>query len=218
MGVPPVPSTFRPHKPLSRFFGGIALVGVATLACVPFHAFVSPVNLLMLYQAAVVVAVFLPWSSAATPSAGLSVLAFDFLFVQPRFSFAVTDTEYLLSFAGLFIAGPVVRSLAAQSRDQAEAAQRRDAGGRSLRVEPRSRRDQRDGEHPGSRAASLQRDVQPGGGCPPSLRQRAAAASREPGIHARFQRTSGRRLVLQARPASRTRTDTLPTQPCTASR
>ena len=81
----------------------------------------------MLYLAAVVVAAVFLGRGPAALTAGLSVLAFDFFFVQPRFSFSVSDTEYLLTFVGLFVVGLVISSLAARSRDQAEAARRREA-------------------------------------------------------------------------------------------
>ena len=57
-------------------------------------------------------------------TAVFSVVAFDFFFGRPRFSFAVADTEYLLSFAGLLIVGLVVSTLTARSREQADAATR----------------------------------------------------------------------------------------------
>jgi two-component system sensor histidine kinase KdpD len=50
----------------------------------------------------------------------------NFFFVQPRFSLSVADTEYILTFAGLFVVGLVISSLAARSREQAEAARRRE--------------------------------------------------------------------------------------------
>ena len=52
----------------------------------------------------------------------MSVLAFDFFFVPPRFTFVVTDTEYILTFIGLFLVGLVISTLATRAREQADAA------------------------------------------------------------------------------------------------
>ena len=41
----------------------------------------------------------------------LSVLAFDYFYVDPRLSFTVADTEYLLTFTGLLVVGLVVRGM-----------------------------------------------------------------------------------------------------------
>ncbi len=60
-------------------------------------------------------------------SATLGVLAFDFFLVPPYLTFAVSDTQYILTFLGLFALGLVVSGLAARARDQAVAAQRREA-------------------------------------------------------------------------------------------
>ena len=57
----------------------------------------------------------------------LSVVCFDFLFVVPYLTFAVSDTQYVLTFIGLLVVGVVMSTLAASAREQAEAAQRREA-------------------------------------------------------------------------------------------
>jgi len=50
----------------------------------------------------------------------LSVLAFDFFFVNPRYTFRVSDTQYLLTFVGLLLVGLIISSSAAMLRDQLE--------------------------------------------------------------------------------------------------
>jgi two-component system sensor histidine kinase KdpD len=54
------------------------------------------------------------------------VLAYDFFFVPPHLTFAVSDAQYILTFVGLFMVGLVISTLTARSREQAEAAQRRE--------------------------------------------------------------------------------------------
>ena len=54
------------------------------------------------------------------------MLAFDYFFVPPQLSFAVRDSEYLLTFVGLFLVGLVISSLMDRVRNEAVAAQHRE--------------------------------------------------------------------------------------------
>ena len=56
----------------------------------------------------------------------LSVAAFDFFFVSPHFSFAVTDLEYLVTFAVMLLVALVISTLTVRLRQQAEAARHRE--------------------------------------------------------------------------------------------
>ena len=87
---------------------------------------VTPVNLVMLYLAVVVVAAMYLGRGPAVMTALLSVFVFDFFFVPPRLTFVVADTQYLLTFAGLLVVGLVISTLTSRARDQAESAQRRE--------------------------------------------------------------------------------------------
>jgi two-component system sensor histidine kinase KdpD len=52
-----------------------------------------------------------------------NVLVFDFFFVPPYFEFAVSDAQYLLTFAVMLIIGLVISTLTARIQDQLHAAQ-----------------------------------------------------------------------------------------------
>jgi two-component system sensor histidine kinase KdpD len=65
-------------------------------------------------------------------TAALGVAAFDFFFVPPYYSFAVSDPQDLLTFAGLLVVGIVISSFASRAREQAQAAQRREASTSAL--------------------------------------------------------------------------------------
>ena len=70
-----------------------------------------------------------PPATARRPSAlaaVLSVAAFDFFFVPPHLTFAVTDTQYLVTFAVMLVVGLLISTLAARVRAQAEAARGRE--------------------------------------------------------------------------------------------
>ena len=86
----------------------------------------EPTNLVMLYLAAVVIcAIFLGRGPALLASVA-GVLAFDFFLVPPYFTFAVRDTQYLITFVVLFVVSLVVSSLTVRVREQGEAAIRRE--------------------------------------------------------------------------------------------
>jgi two-component system sensor histidine kinase KdpD len=56
----------------------------------------------------------------------VSVLAFDFFLVEPRFTFAVHDTQYIITFAVTLVVGLVIGTLTARLREQARAARERE--------------------------------------------------------------------------------------------
>ena len=59
-------------------------------------------------------------------AAVLAVLSFDFFFVPPYFTFAVTDLRHLLTFAIMFLVAIVISSLTERIRAQADAARERE--------------------------------------------------------------------------------------------
>jgi two-component system sensor histidine kinase KdpD len=125
--LPPEENPLQIHSNLPRYIWSILLVATATGLSYFFAQDISPTNLVMIYLLAVVItAVYLGRGPAILASL-LGVLAFDFFFVPPRFTFSVSDTEYLLTFTGLFLVGIVISALTVQARQQAEAAQRREA-------------------------------------------------------------------------------------------
>ncbi len=130
--VPPSSPTFEstgwtPHRPFRRYLTSLGLVAAATVLGLPIHSSIDPANLVMLYLVVVVVAAAYLGRGPSIVAAILSVLALDFFFVPPAFTFAVTDTQYILTFVGLLIVGLVISALTVRVREQAEAAQQREA-------------------------------------------------------------------------------------------
>ncbi|MFT3894364.1 MAG: sensor histidine kinase KdpD [Anaerolineales bacterium] len=115
------------HSSLSRYLWSILLVGVATIIGLLIRTNIEPTNLVMVYLLAVVVAATTLGRGPAILVSLLGVLAFDFLFIQPHFTFAVADTQYILTFVGLFLVGLVISQLAARANEQADAAREREA-------------------------------------------------------------------------------------------
>jgi len=127
-------STSRPGTPppWSGYLKSLILVLATSLVCEPAHRYLAPTNLVMIYLLAVVFAATRLGRRPAVLTAFLSVLAFDFFFVPPRFTFAASDPEYLLTFGALFTVGVVISTLVSQSRERAEAIREREVQTASL--------------------------------------------------------------------------------------
>ncbi|TWG88634.1 two-component system sensor histidine kinase KdpD [Cupriavidus gilardii J11] len=90
------------------------------------------VNIAMLFLAAVMGVALRHGRGPAAMASVLSVAAFDFFFVPPRLSFAVSDVQYLLTFVVLLSVGLVIGQLTAGLREQARVAVRRETEARTL--------------------------------------------------------------------------------------
>lgn len=115
-----------PSTPSRDYLASIALVAVITLIGWLIKEFISPTNLAMLYLLAVVVIAFRRGLRPAIFTAVIGVLAFDFFFIPPHLTFRVSDTEYLITFAGMIIVGALVSILVTRAREHACAAQERE--------------------------------------------------------------------------------------------
>ncbi len=62
----------------------------------------------------------------------VSVLSFDFFFVEPKFSFSVSDVQYLLTFGVLIVVSLLINNLAVGLRFQAQSARRRELQAKSI--------------------------------------------------------------------------------------
>lgn len=110
----------------------IAAVIAATAVCWLLHGWLDPANLAMIYLLAVIAVAFRGQRVAAVVASVLGVIAFDFLFVVPVFSFTVADGQYLLTFIGMLFVGLAISTLSARLRAQAEAAVAQAASAQAL--------------------------------------------------------------------------------------
>jgi two-component system sensor histidine kinase KdpD len=123
-----------PRKPISLtvYMKSLIAVVLATLACEALRHFLAPTNMVMIYLLAVVMAALRLGRKPAILTAFLSVVAFDFFFVPPRLTLAVSDTEYLITFVALFSVGVIISTLVAKSRERADALREREVQTASL--------------------------------------------------------------------------------------
>ncbi|MFP5240545.1 MAG: DUF4118 domain-containing protein, partial [Acidobacteriota bacterium] len=121
-GIPPARPQ-APAKPQWRgYAAAVGIVGLCTAVSFAMYPYFAPANLIMVYLVGVLtVAVWLPRRAAALASV-LSVLAFDFCFVPPRFSFTVSDVDYLVTFAVMFLVALVLSGMASRIKAQADSA------------------------------------------------------------------------------------------------
>ncbi len=109
-----------------RYGLGLALVGAVTVAAGAVLGRLELANIAMLYLAAVVVAAVWLGRGPAVLAAVVGVAAFDFCFVSPRWSFAVSDAQYLLTFLVMLVVGLLIASMTARLRGLAGAARERE--------------------------------------------------------------------------------------------
>jgi two-component system sensor histidine kinase KdpD len=83
-------------------------------------------NLIMVYLLGVVAVATRSGRGPTTLASVLSVATFDFFFVPPFFSFAVSDTQYLVTFAVMLLVALVISGLTVRTRAQADAARNRE--------------------------------------------------------------------------------------------
>ena len=121
-----------PSGSFSCYLAAIALVATATVLCEQTRPYLSPVNMVLVYVLAVVLAAVGLGRKPAIFAAFLGVLAFDFFFISPRFSFRISDKEYLFTFLTLFTVGVVISTLVARAKEQLEALQIREIQTASL--------------------------------------------------------------------------------------
>jgi two-component system sensor histidine kinase KdpD len=113
------------RRPWLRYVYGVLLVVAGTLLGALVQPYLSAASLVMIYLLVVVVAAITLGRGPAILVAIMSVLAFDFFFVHPRLTLAMTDRQDFFTFVALLIVGLVISSLAALSREHAQAAERR---------------------------------------------------------------------------------------------
>jgi two-component system sensor histidine kinase KdpD len=115
-----------------RYVSSLILVGFVTAFSALLLRDLEPTNLVMFYLAAVVIsAVYLGRGPSIIASLA-SVLAFDFFFIHPQYSFAVTDTEYIVTFVALLAVGLIISSSASLLRDQVDQLKKRENNARVI--------------------------------------------------------------------------------------
>ena len=108
--------------PWSDYGTGLLFLLLATGLCFLMYPHFDLSNLIMVYLLAVMVTAIEAGRGPAIAVSVLSVLAFDFFFVPPRFSFTVDDAQYIVTFIVMFAVALAISHLTALMRRQAQTA------------------------------------------------------------------------------------------------
>lgn len=138
-----VPGHRRPQRPAGlRFFpvdspligypAAAAACFLATLIAVALRPHFDLANIIMVFLLTVVLVALCLGRGPAVLAAFLSVGAFDFFCVPPRFSFNVSDVQYLLTFTIMLAVALITGQLTAGLRYQARVAVERERRSRAL--------------------------------------------------------------------------------------
>ena len=124
-----------PGRIKRRNIGYLAAAGASlftALAATPLLAYLDLANIVMLFLLVVVLVAVRFGRGPAVVATCVGVACFDFFFVPPRFTFAVTDFQYLITFVVMLAVGLITGHLTADLRFQARVASHREARSRAL--------------------------------------------------------------------------------------
>ncbi len=110
-----------------RYLAALLLVAGATIISEFAIELLSPTSMVMFYLLAVLVAALRLGFKPALVTAFVGVFAFDFFLIPPYYSFAVSDTQYLIIFISFLIVGAVISTLVARARAHTETIRVREA-------------------------------------------------------------------------------------------
>jgi two-component system sensor histidine kinase KdpD len=113
------------QHPAGYLAAAFACLGITAISA-PLLDFLGLTNIAMLFLLGVVLIASAFERGPAVFMTLASVAAFDFFFVPPRFTFAVSDVIYLVTFAAMLIVGLVIGQLTANLRYQIRVARQRE--------------------------------------------------------------------------------------------
>ena len=97
---------------------------VCTIVCLAIYPFLALTNLVMVFLLGTLWVAARGRRGPAILSSLLGVLCFDFFFVPPRFTFAVSDTQYIFTFLVMFSVAMTITHLTLRVREESESARR----------------------------------------------------------------------------------------------
>lgn len=123
-----------PPRPLrwGHYAAALLVSGIATAVAALMFPYLEPSNVVMVYLLGVVVTALRFGRGPSVAAAVVNVAAFDFFFVPPRFTFAVNDVEYLVTFGVMLTIALVIGTLVASVRQQTRVAGARERRTASL--------------------------------------------------------------------------------------
>jgi len=124
--IPTTDGNLGKRRALRYAYAALASVATAVIAT-PLLAVFNLVNIAMLFLLTVVLVAVRFGRGPSVLATVLGVMAFDFFFVPPRFTFAVSDLQYVMTFGVMLAVGLITGHLTAGLRYQAKVASHREA-------------------------------------------------------------------------------------------
>ena len=112
--------------PLEQYVRAAIVPALAALAGVPVLRWLSVTDVAMVFLLGVAIVASRYARGPTILASVLSIACFDFFFVPPRFTFAVSDVGYLLTFAIMLVIALIISGLTLRIRAQAETARVRE--------------------------------------------------------------------------------------------
>jgi two-component system sensor histidine kinase KdpD len=122
----------RLKAPWQSYAMSAAVCALATVIAAPLHSVFDLANIAMLFLLAVVLVSVRYGLGPSVMASFINVASFDFFFVPPRFSFAVSDVQYVMTFGVMLAVGLVTARLTTGLKYQARVANRREQRVRAL--------------------------------------------------------------------------------------
>ncbi|KAB8146046.1 sensor histidine kinase KdpD [Chloroflexia bacterium SDU3-3] len=125
--TPPIAEVpLHPTSSASAYGWSVLVVAVCTVLASFTHPFFESANLVMIYLMGVLLASTKLGRGPSVLASLLSVAAFDFFFVRPFFTFAVSDVQYIWTFGAMLAVSLVFSTLTVQLRQRADSAAARE--------------------------------------------------------------------------------------------
>ncbi len=129
---PVVNEVFQNSFSWTPYGSAILIVIACTLLAALMFPYFAPANLIMIYLVGNVVVATRYGRGPSVLTALLSVFAFDFFFVTPYLTFAVSDTQYVVTFGVMLLVALTISRMTIRIKEQAEAARERERRTASL--------------------------------------------------------------------------------------
>ena len=126
--TPALPALPRPMTAADwrGYLWAVGICAATTVLTAPLLSVFDLANVVMVFLLAVVGVALRFGRGPGALAACLSVAAFDFFFVPPKFTFTVGDTQYLFTFGLMLVVALIIGQLAARLKFEARVAQNRE--------------------------------------------------------------------------------------------
>ncbi|MFN8447670.1 MAG: sensor histidine kinase KdpD [Anaerolineae bacterium] len=129
---PQVQRVWRRPRQLKPYLWSFLIVVACTVLASLMFPYFAPANVVMVFLVGIVIVAARFGRGPSILTSIISVIAFDLFFVPPHLTFAVSDTQYLITFAVMLLVGLTISSMTVRIKEQAEAAREREQRTSSL--------------------------------------------------------------------------------------